>query len=223
MRIGFRFAAFAEFVEHFSSAALLRVVGIQYFDPGFWCRRVGSILVLADNALAIAVADGLEEAGADALDMVRIEHSRNLAGFQYLPQRRLTVEQWQRPEVYAVTPGHVEDVIECGLGSAHQVHELGAPIRTQAHDFAVQDRVLDLESGQGLREPGEALVDDIFPGDQAADSIFYVGLGSEAIMLEFPNEVRIVKSGSDSSRCYGCDPGQHDLIVAALASASGRV
>lgn len=68
---------------------------------------------------------------------------------------------------------------------------------------------MDPEPGQGLREMGEALVLNLLAADESAGPGLDVRQRPETIVFEFPDKVRIIKSGPDSGRGYRGNAGQH--------------
>ena len=132
---------------------MLGVVGIDDLQPGARRCAVRPLGRLDDDALEIPSTRGPEYLDGTTSLVIGIGYAGPVA--DQFPQSSFTLDERQLAQIGAIEPDEIEDVKTYVLAASHQVHELAAAIRIEAHQLAIENRIPDRQFSQQRAESDE--------------------------------------------------------------------
>ena len=132
---------------------MLGVVGIDDLQPGARRCAVRPLGRLDDDALEIPSTRGPEYLDGTTSLVIGIGYAGPVA--DQFPQSSFTLDQRQLAQIFAIEPDEIEGVKTYVLLAPHQIQELAATRRIEAHELPVENRVLHRQFSQQCAEPDE--------------------------------------------------------------------
>jgi hypothetical protein len=187
-----------ERIEKFVPSFRLGVKRIFYLQPSADCGvRSGS--ALRHYAFKIAPHHFVEQIHAAAFDVFSSDHIRQPALIDQSAQLFLALYQGELSQVVIIQVEQIKRVKGWAPTAEKKFVEDAPAFRIQAHQFAVDHRVLHLQLREIVAEVLKTFVRVPLARDQFAIAIPDVRECAEAVVFQFKEEVWVVEGSSDEA------------------------
>jgi hypothetical protein len=151
------------------------------------------VLPLADYAIDVPRARQLEECHAALVDVIDVANSRFHAR-RDPKEFGLAFDQRNTSQIIPIQRDQIEGVEERRSAAIEQPTKVGAAIRIESHDFAIQDG--RFAAGR-MRQPVSKIKPlpelEAIARDEATAAVLDVRAGSKAVPLHFPQPVFVIE------------------------------